>query len=240
MSENQDPSIPPSSGSPSPSPPAPMPLSESASEPAADADPDASAAPSAAASDPDDDPAQGADPGRSVVLVDELRLIGIVCPLGSVIDVYIDSSTEDPVHNVAANTNLAVRALLYQGDLDLGDAVLEAAFGDTRIAQLLFKAPFNIVDREARNMALPPGFRGCFVGIRPRGTVEPGREERHRDDFPPAMARRVMETWQAWGNGHITVPFEDRPLGVLAWPILPYCSDGMEFEILQELEEDSL
>ncbi|KAJ4262930.1 hypothetical protein NW762_006543 [Fusarium torreyae] len=234
MSENQDPEIPSCSASPSP-----IPLSESASEPTTEAD--ASATPSAAVADPGTpDLDEPHSIPLNVFLVDELRLIGIVCPLGSVVGVYFDSSTEDPVHNVASECNLVVRGIACQGSsVDVGP-VFDALFLDEPSDSLVFQVPFDIVDRNARSVTLPPGFRRCFLGIRPAGTVEPRWAERRRGDFPPSVARRVEETWEAWRREHTSLPVAERPHGFVAWPLLPYCRDGMKFEIIQELEEDSL
>ncbi|RKL01486.1 hypothetical protein BFJ68_g5192 [Fusarium oxysporum] len=128
---------------------------------------------------------------------------------------------------------------MAQGHIDNMRNVCDAVFGEERFGLLRFSVPFNSVGIELREVSLPAGFRRALLGLHPAGTVDPRFATREREDGPPRLIRQAERAWTEWLEMHdIMPPGEDPVWGLVAWPALPYCGNGMEFEIIQELEND--
>ncbi|KAF4440372.1 hypothetical protein F53441_12320 [Fusarium austroafricanum] len=171
---------------------------------------------------------------RLIRQVGELRLIGILSPLNAVMGYYLDNPHGDGFHNVLAHSNIAVGAVLAQGDATLMGINLPG------YAAFTFILPFDTASPELREVRLPLGFRRCFVRLRPVGTSDPNWAVRRRYDGPQALVDEIEATWRNWLTENVALRGIDRPVGIVAWLSLPYCMDGMEMEIEQELEDDSL
>ncbi|CCT72086.1 uncharacterized protein FFB20_10399 [Fusarium fujikuroi] len=189
------------------------------------------------ASTPDAEP-QSIPEALGLELVGELRLIGIMSPLGSAMAIYVDNHCGDGVYNVMANSNIAVRAVIAQGHFDIMQQVLQAVFPVERFGLLEFTVPFRSVGPELREVPLPAGFSRAYLGLRPAGTVEPRFEIRGRDEGPPRLVRQVERAWAEWLAVNQVPHGDEASWGLVAWPELPYCANGMDLEIVQELEEE--
>ncbi|KAG5759645.1 hypothetical protein H9Q72_012234 [Fusarium xylarioides] len=169
--------------------------------------------------------------------VGELRLMGIMSPLGALMAIYLDNLCGDEVYNVMANSNIAVRAVMAQGHVDIMREVTRAVCPVGRFGMLEFTVPLGSVGAELRDIALPTGFTRAFLGLRPAGTVEPRFAIRGRDEGPPRLLRQVDRAWMEWLDVNQVPPRHQASWGLVVWPEMPYCANGMDLEIVQELEE---
>ncbi|KAF5972270.1 hypothetical protein FBULB1_8813 [Fusarium bulbicola] len=168
-------------------------------------------------------------------LVGELRLMGIMSPLGAAMAIYLDNPCGDEVYNVMANSNIAVRAVMAQGHIDIMREVPQAVFPG-RWGMLEFTVPFGLAGARLRDVALPSGFSRAFLGLRPAGTVEPRFAIRGRDEGPIRVLRQIERVWLEWLDvNQVPSIHETTSWGLVAWPEMPYCANSMELEIVQEL-----
>jgi hypothetical protein len=174
--------------------------------------------------------------------VGELRLIGILDPLDRGVGFYLDNAYEEfLVRNVMANSNLAVQALLFQGERGAGNHVarkLPALYPNQGLRVFSFNLPFRFAGPALRQLRLPLGFRRCFLGLRPKGAVV---HKLARDaECSPREIRRYNRIWQAWKQENGALPERECDVAFVAWPAMAYCAGGMSLEFVQELEADSL
>ncbi|KAF4944992.1 hypothetical protein FGADI_12251 [Fusarium gaditjirri] len=175
--------------------------------------------------------------------VGELRFIGILDPLDRAVGYYFDNPHEDyQVRNVTADSNLAVRALIFQGERGAGNHVarkLPALYRGEGVREFHFNLPFRVASPAAfRQLRLPLGFRRCFLGLRPKGTVV---HKLVRDaDCPPRLVKEYNRIFKAWKKENGALPENKCDVALMAWPSMAYCAGGMSVEFIQELETDSL
>ncbi|KAH7254270.1 uncharacterized protein BKA55DRAFT_675442 [Fusarium redolens] len=174
--------------------------------------------------------------------VGELRLIGILDPLNRGVGFYFENAYEGIlVRNVMANVNLAVQALIFQGERGAGNHVarkLPGLYPNQGLRVFSFKPPFRVACPALRHLRLPLGFRRCFFGLRPKGTIV---HKLARDaECSPREVRRYNRIWQAWKQENGALPKWECDVALIAWPAMAYCAGGMSLEFVQELEADSL
>ncbi|KAF5639228.1 hypothetical protein F52700_4080 [Fusarium sp. NRRL 52700] len=174
----------------------------------------------------------------------ELRLIGILDPLDRALGYYLDNPHDEfLVRNVLAHSNLAVQAIVFQGERAAGNWIarkLPTFFYSGRgVREFHFDLPFRIANPQAfRQLKLPLGFRRCFLGLKPKGTVV-NRLTRD-EECPPKLVKRHDRIFKAWTDKNGAVPEQECDVALIAWPSMAYCAGGMSLEFVQELEADSL
>ncbi|KAF5641514.1 hypothetical protein F25303_6858 [Fusarium sp. NRRL 25303] len=179
----------------------------------------------------------------NVECVGELRLINILDPLDRALGYYFDNPHEDYlVRNVMAHSNLAVQAIAFQGERAAGNCIarkLPSFYPGRPVREFHFNLPFRVASPAAfRQLKLPLGFRRCFLGLKPKGTVV---HKLARDaECPPKLVTRYNRTFEAWKNKNGALPENKCDVALMAWPRMPYCEGGMSLEFVQELEADSL
>ncbi|RKL41296.1 hypothetical protein BFJ72_g5723 [Fusarium proliferatum] len=185
-------------------------------------------------------------PAPRVIKVDcvgELRLIGILDPLDRALGYYFDNPHEDYlVRNVMAHSNLALQAIVFQGERAAGNCIarkLPSFYPGRAVREFHFNLPFRVANTAAlRQLKLPLGFRRCFLGLKPKGTVV---HKLARDvECPPKLVKRYNRIFEAWKNKNGALPENKCDVALMAWPRMPYCEGGMSLEFVQELEADSL
>ncbi|KAG9497488.1 hypothetical protein J7337_010349 [Fusarium musae] len=175
--------------------------------------------------------------------VGELRLIGILDPLNRGVGFYFDNPHEEfLVRNVMAHSNLAVQAIVFQGERSAGNHVarkLPSLYPGRGVREFHFDLPFRVADPAAfRQLQLPLGFRRCFLGLKPKGTVihKLARDE----ECDPKLVKRYNRIFKAWKKENGALPERHCDVALMAWPRMAYCAGGMSLEFVQELEADSL
>ncbi|KAG5748733.1 hypothetical protein H9Q72_009491 [Fusarium xylarioides] len=175
--------------------------------------------------------------------VGELRLIGILDPLDRAVGYYFDNPHEEfLVRNVMAHCNLAVQAIVFQGQRSAGNHVarnLPSLYPGQGVREFHFDLPFRVASPAAfRQLKLPLGFRRCFLGLKPKGTVV---HKLARDvECPPKLVKRYNRIFKAWKDENGALPERECDVALMAWPRMAYCAGGMSLEFVQELEADSL
>ncbi|KAF5594343.1 uncharacterized protein FSUBG_9445 [Fusarium subglutinans] len=173
----------------------------------------------------------------------ELRLIGILDPLDRALGYYFDNPHDEVlVRNVMAHSNLAVQAVVFQGERSVGNHVarkLPSLYPGRAVREFHFNLPFRVASPAAfRQLKLPLGFRRCFLGLKPSGTVV---HKLARDaDCPPKLVKRYNRIFQAWKDKNGALPDRQCDVALMAWPRMAHCAGGMSLEFVQELEADSL
>ncbi|KAL7765205.1 hypothetical protein ACKLNR_003121 [Fusarium oxysporum f. sp. zingiberi] len=175
--------------------------------------------------------------------VGELRFIGILDPLDRAVGYYFDNPHEDVlVRNVMAHSNLAVRAVIFQGERGAGNHFarkLPSLYPGQGVREFHFNLPFHVAGPAAlRQLRLPLGFRRCFLGLKPKGTVV--HKLTMDAECPPPEVRRYNRIWHAWKQENDALPERKCDVALMAWPAMAYCAGGMSLEFVQELEVDSL
>ncbi|KAF5578505.1 hypothetical protein FPCIR_11546 [Fusarium pseudocircinatum] len=175
--------------------------------------------------------------------VGELRLIGILDPLDRAVGFYFDNPHEEfLVRNVMAHSNLAVQAIVFQGERSAGNHVarkLPSLYPGRGVREFHFDLPFRVADPAVfRQLKLPLGFRRCFLGLKPKGTVV---HKLVRDaECDPKLVKRYNRIFKAWKGENGALPERRCDVALMAWPRMAYCAGGMSLEFVQELEADSL
>ncbi|KAF4432175.1 hypothetical protein FACUT_8441 [Fusarium acutatum] len=188
-------------------------------------------------------PIPPATPVVTINHVGELRLIGILDPLNRALGYYFDNPHEEfLVRNVIAHSNLAVQAIVFQGERSAGNHVarkLPSLYPDSGVREFHFDLPFRVACPAAFiQLKLPLGFRRCFLGLKPKGTVV---YKLARDaECPPKLVKRYNRIFEAWKDENGALPERECDVALMAWPRMAYCAGGMSLEFVQELEADSL
>ncbi|KAF5641070.1 uncharacterized protein FTJAE_4252 [Fusarium tjaetaba] len=175
--------------------------------------------------------------------VGELRLIGILDPLDRAVGYYFDNPHEEfLVRNVMAHSNLAVQAIVFQGERCAGNYVarkLPSLYPGRSVREFHFDLPFRVADPAAfRQLKLPLGFRRCFLGLKPTGTVI--HKLAKDEECDPKLVKRYNRIFKAWKKENGALPERRCDVALMAWPKMAYCAGGMSLEFVQELEADSL
>ncbi|KAG4267254.1 hypothetical protein FPRO04_04866 [Fusarium proliferatum] len=156
---------------------------------------------------------------------------------------YFDNPHEDYlVRNVMAHSNLALQAIVFQGERAAGNCIarkLPSFYPGRAVREFHFNLPFRVANTAAlRQLKLPLGFRRCFLGLKPKGTVV---HKLARDvECPPKLVKRYNRIFEAWKNKNGALPENQCDVALMAWPRMAYCEGGMSLEFVQELEADSL
>ncbi|KAF4341446.1 hypothetical protein FBEOM_4607 [Fusarium beomiforme] len=183
-------------------------------------------------------------PQQTVMIyhVGELRLIGILDHLGRGMGFYVDNScNERMVRNVCSESTIAVRAFVFQGQRSAATEMarrLPQRYPNERFRIMGLDFPFRFANSALRRTRLPLGFRRWFLGLRPTGTF---RHKLATDaECPPRLVRQYDKIWDEWKKMNGAHPERICDVAFIAWPLLPYCENGLSFEFIQELEADSL
>ncbi|KAM0548030.1 hypothetical protein ACHAPJ_010088 [Fusarium lateritium] len=234
MPTSNNPAVSSSSGPPPSSslpPPSPTPLS-------APSPPSASDASDNEADQPDQPQAASLTPAiPPLIQVDELRWVGIVNPLGSIVAFYIMNPFGGPDTNVMAYSNLSRSAVLFQGPhREHLDGIMDMLDFGHGLATHMF--PVNSMFAE---LDLPPGFSRYYLELRHTRLADPRFLPRPQGEGPPSLVRQSERILQDWIQQHRHLVPETRRMGIIIWPYHPdYNPSDMTVELLQEFEEDEM